>query len=213
MFSYMAQHPEFSELFSKAMDSVEVLIGDSFSSDFDWLRVDRLIDIGGSRGSKSLAILKRHSKIKAVVIDHEHVISTASNYWHDRESSSVLSRISYQVGDVLESVPAVSKESKDIYLLSAVLHVFDDNSCIHALTNIARAISNKNERIAILELIIDEQKPDLASTTFDMLMFMGTSGRERTLKEWKILFSKSGVILEEVVKLRSYGKIMVLRKI
>ena len=48
------------------MDSVEALTGDSFATDFDWARFDRIIDIGGSKGSKSVAILKRHPHLKAL---------------------------------------------------------------------------------------------------------------------------------------------------
>ena len=57
LYSYMDDHAEFDSLFARAMDSVEVLMGDSFAADFDWGRFDRIIDVGGSKGSKSLAIL------------------------------------------------------------------------------------------------------------------------------------------------------------
>ena len=45
-------------LFSEAMDSVENLAGDSFATDLDWGRFGRPIDLGGSRGSKALTVLK-----------------------------------------------------------------------------------------------------------------------------------------------------------
>lgn len=40
---------------------------------------------------------------------------------------------------------------------------------------------------------------------------MGTRGRERTLSEWRALFDRSGLMLEEVVGLQSFGNILVLR--
>jgi hypothetical protein len=45
-----------------------------------------------------------------------------------------------------------------------------------------------------------------------MQMFMATRGRERTLTEWKSLFDRSGLMLEELVSLKSIGKIMVLKQ-
>jgi hypothetical protein len=42
-------------------------------------------------------------------------------------------------------------------------------------------------------------------------MFMATRGRERTLREWRSLFDRSGLELEEVVGLRSFGNVLVLR--
>jgi len=56
-----------------------------------------------------------------------------------------------------------------------------------------------------------ETGADLSSASFDMQMFMGTRGRERTLQEWQRLFSDSGLKLEEIVALRSFGKLLMLR--
>lgn len=53
--------------------------------------------------------------------------------------------------------------------------------------------------------------PTSPGASFDMRMFMGTRGRERTLSEWRALFDRSGLMLEEVVGLQSFGNILVLR--
>ncbi|WP_303620994.1 methyltransferase, partial [Methylogaea oryzae] len=68
LYDYMDDHAEFDALFSRAMDSVEALSGDSFAQDFDWSRFQRVIDVGGSMGSKSIAILRRHPRVRAVVV-------------------------------------------------------------------------------------------------------------------------------------------------
>ncbi len=210
MFSYMANNPQFSLLFSEAMDSVETLIGDSFASDFNWNQFDRIIDFGGSKGSKSISIAKHHNNPKILVIDHEHVIKGANHFWKATQQQSILSRISFRVGDVFEPIE-LSINDGDIFLLSAVLHLFDDNSCVSILKNISKSIVKTQARIAILELVLTESNPDFAMTTFDLQMFMATRGKERTIKEWKNLFLRSGVKLEEIVKLRSYGKILVVK--
>lgn len=53
---------------------------------------------------------------------------------------------------------------------------------------------------------------DMATASFDMQMFATTRGRERTLAEWQRLFEKSGLKLQEVVELQSFGKILVVRE-
>jgi len=209
LFDYMDSHPEFDALFARAMDSVEALTGDSFAADFDWGRFERVIDVGGSKGSKSLAILKRHPHLKALVVDRAQVIQGAEQYWVGREDRALLARLSFQAGDVLESVPAATSD-KDIYLMSAVLHGFDDDTCVKALSNLATASAGTGARIALMELVMPESRADLTSAAFDMQMFMGTRGRERTLDEWRSLFDRSGLALEEEVGLRSFGKILVL---
>ncbi|HUX65075.1 methyltransferase [Sulfuricella sp.] len=210
LYSYMDDHAEFDSLFARAMDSVEALTGDSFATDFDWGRFDRVIDIGGSKGSKSLAILRRHSHLTALVFDRDQVIQTAATYWTGKESSALLSRLTYQSGDLLVSVPA-AKDNKDIYLLSAVLHGMDDENCVKVLRNLTTACAGTGARIALMELVVSELKADFSSAAFDMQMFMGTRGRERTLPQWQSLFDQSRLVLEEQVGLQSIGKILVLR--
>jgi len=210
LYAYMDDHAEFDSLFACAMDSVGALAGDSFATDFDWGRFDRIIDVGGSKGSKSLAILKRYLHLTAIVFDRNQVVQTAATYWTDKESPALLSRLTYQAGDLLESVPA-AKDDKDIYLLSAVLHGMDDENCVKVLRNLATASAGTGARMALMELVVPELNADFSSAAFDMQMFMATRGRERTLTEWRNLFDKSGLALEEEVGLQSIGKILVLR--
>jgi hypothetical protein len=210
LYAYQDNHPEFDSLFAKAMDSVEALTGDSFATDFDWSRFDRIIDVGGSKGSKSIAILKRHPHLKSLVVDRAQVIRGAAQYWQGREDRALLERMSFQAGDLLEAVPPATCD-EDIYLLSAVLHGFDDDTCITALRNLAKGCADTGAYIALFEMVMPDSQGDLAGASFDMQMFMGTRGRERTLGEWQRLFEKSGVVLQEVVGLQTFGKILVLR--
>lgn len=209
LFAYLDGHPEFDALFSQAMDSVEALAGDSFVTDFDWGRFARIIDVGGSRGSKSLAILRRHAHMIALVLDRSQVVAEAERYWAEHETDG-LERLRFQAGDLLESIPP-ARDARDVYLLSAVLHGFDDAACVTVLRNLAAACAGSGARIALLEMVLPEMRADLAGAAFDMQMFMGTRGRERTLAEWRVLFGRSGLALEQVVGLRSLGSILVLR--
>lgn len=208
LYDYMSAHPEFDALFARAMDSVEALVGDSFATDFDWSRFDRVIDVGGSKGSKSLSILKRHPRLKALVVDRAQVIADAAQHWQGSEEPALLQRMSFAEGDVLASVPQ-AQSSKDIYLLCAVLHGFDDDTAIAALRTVAAASAGTGATIAVMEMVMPDVRPDPSIASFDMQMFATTQGRERTLAEWQRLFDKSGLVLREVVALRSFAKILV----
>lgn len=208
LFDYLNHHADFDQLFSQAMDSVEALTGDSFATDFDWGRFGRIIDIGGSRGAKSLAILQRHPNLSALVVDRAQVVAEAQAFWATRSTPGV-ERMHFQAGDLLTAIPA-AKSNKDIYLLSAVLHGFDDDFCVKVLTHLARASGDSEAPVAVMEVILPEHKTDIARASFDMQMFMGTRGRERTLTQWKSLFERSGMLLQEVVDLQSFGNILVM---
>jgi hypothetical protein len=116
----------------------------------------------------------------------------------------------FQVGDALESVPAASN-AKDVYLLSALLHGFNDAACIRILQNASRAAAPAGALIVVMEMVLAEGRAHFAETSVDMQMFMGTEGRERTRAEWGQIFERSGLKLQEVVLLASLGRMMVLR--
>ena len=206
----MDTHAEFDALFAKAMDSVEALVGDSFAKDFDWGRFEGVIDVGGSKGAKTLTILKQHSGLQALVVDREQVIRDARRIWSGKEDATLVDRMDFERGDLLDSVPTATSD-RDIDLLSAMLHGFDDETCIRVLNIVADAARPKGACIAVMELVLPEQRVDLARASFDLQMFVGTRGRERTLREWKTLITRSGLFLEQIVSLRSLGKIIVLR--
>lgn len=119
-------------------------------------------------------------------------------------------RLRFEVGDVLTAVP-VAASARDAHLLSAVLHGFDDDTCVRALRNVAEAAAGAGAAIVLLERVMPEQRADLTSASFDLQMFMGTSGGERTRAEWQRVFERSGVRLAETVDLASFGKLLVLQ--
>lgn len=209
LYPYMDRHEDFDALFAQAMDSVEALTGATFATDFDWGQFERVIDIGGSNGSKAVAILKRYPQLQALVVDRPQVIRNAERYWSTQADRTLLSRLSFIAGDVLEAAP-LAKNDKDIFLVSALLHGLDNNAACQVLKKIAAAIGKTGARIALLELVLDEVQADFIGASLDMQMFMGTRGRERSLREWRKLFKQSGVVLEALVGLRSFGNILVL---
>jgi hypothetical protein len=210
LFEYLDHHPDLDALFSEAMDSVEALAGDGFVSDLDWGRFERIIDIGGSRGTKALAILKRHPALSALIVDRPQVVAEAQCYWASHPTAGA-ERLSFQAGDLLENIP-VAAGPKDIYFLSAVLHGFDNETCIRALKKLGEAMGNSGARAAVLEMVLPETGADIASASFDMQMFMGCRGRERSMTEWRSVIESAGLFLDEVVCLRALGSILVLRR-
>lgn len=210
-YEYLDRNDEFDTLFGAAMASVDGVAGDSFAVDFDWERFERIIDVGGCRGNKSLAILKRHPGLTALVVDRDAVIAEAAEYWAGKADPVLLDRLKFAAGDLFATLP-MARSDKDIYFLSAILHGMSDTDCLKLLTNLAYASADSGARVALLELVLPETQMDSAGTGFDMQMFMATRGRERRLSEWQSLFLNSGWVLEERIGLRSMGTILLLRK-
>lgn len=213
LYEWMDQHPAFDALFAQAMDQVEALASDSFATEFDWRAFDRLVDFGGSRGAKTLAILKRHPHLQAVVIDRAPVVRQARDWWITHGAADLLPRVQFQAGNVLAPLPALSTAPGRVaYLLSAVLHGFDDATCAQVLRHVAASAltTSPHATIVVMELVMPDHRADLTSASFDMQMFMGTRGRERTAAEWNKVFTAGCVELRETVRLVPFGRMMVL---
>ena len=207
LFDYMDHHAEFESLFARAMDTTEALLGNAFITDFDWGRYERIIDVGGSKGSKAIAILKKFPKLRAVVFDREQVIEEARDYWQGKVEEDVLSRIEFVSGDARDGVPEGGE--RDAYLLCAVFHGLGDADSIRILRNI-REVSQGD--VAIFDAVMAELGESPMITSFDMQMLMGTEGRERTATEWQALFNAAGYRLVECFDTRSLWKLQLLRQ-
>lgn len=209
LFDYMDAHPAFDTLFAQAMDAVEALAGDSFATDFDWGRFERLIDVGGSRGAKALTILRHHPQLSALVFDRPQVVAEAMESLPKQLAPELQRRIAFEGGNMLASLPA-ARSARDVYLLSAVFHGIDDAACLTTLQRLTEAVGDSGATVVLLEMVMPEQNADFVTASFDMQMFMGTRGHERTLPEWERLCEAGGFRLSEVVDLRSFVKLLVL---
>lgn len=209
MFEFMNQDEDFDTLFSQAMDSVENVAGTEFLKDFNWGMFKRIIDVGGSRGSKSLSILKANPNLKAVVFDRPAIIEGAKEKWKGKESKSVLERMEFVGGDILESIPQAESD-EDVYFFMAVFHTFNDSDCRKILRNLKTAIGDKSPHIVITDAVASEQDIDAITASMDMQMLMGTKGRERTMSEWENLFKETGFSIKQVMDIRTFAKYIVV---
>lgn len=211
LFEFMNQNKNFDSLFSHAMDSVENIAGTQFLEDFNWGAFKRIIDVGGSQGAKSLAIVKANPKIAAVVFDRPQVIEDARNKWQSKVSESILDRMDFVGGDMLESIPKAESD-EDVYFFMAVFHSFNDTNCKIILRNLKTAIGSKSPYIVIADTVAEDININSTTASMDMQMLMGTEGRERTMSEWKNLLNDTGFYIEQVMDIRTFAKYIVVRR-
>lgn len=209
LFGYLDGHPQFDEAFSRAMDTVENLIGQGYLLDFDWGRFSRLIDVGGSQGSKALAILKQYPHLSAVVHDRPQVVAGAREHWRTEGEDEILTRMEFVGGDMLESIPTADSD-RDIYLFAAILHGMSDEQALQVLANLRDAIGASGACAVIADNVAAQCGIDPTIASFDMQMLVNTRGRERTQREWQVLFAKAGFYIAEIVKVSSIASFIVI---
>jgi hypothetical protein len=195
IWSYRARNLEQSRLFDAAMASSVPLINRSLVNSYDFSATPHVIDVGGGNGALLIAVLEAYPDNRGTLFDQPHVISGAS----ERVAAAGLAaRVQLAAGNFFERVPP----GGDAYLLSRILHDWDDERSIAILQQIRRA-TPAHGKLLVMERII----PDvLQASPFDqdimctdLHMLVVTGGRERTAAELDALFEAAGLKLSRII--------------
>jgi hypothetical protein len=150
----------------------------------DWRGDETVVDVGGGNGSLLLELLARHPGLRGIVFDLPETV---------RDESAFGERCVFVAGSFFESVPP----DGDVYLLSTILHDWDDGSAVRILRTI-RAAADAHARLVLLEGTIDEGNDPQGSKWLDLLMLTLFEGRERTEAQWRTLLDDGGFAVERI---------------
>ncbi len=189
-FDYMKTHPETQATFDAAMsDGVDAFYG-SLADNYDFAKSRILIDVGGGNGSLSSVILKRHPHLEAVIYDQPQVLEAADQYLN---AAGVRSRCRLVPGNFFDSVP----EGGDAYLLSNIVHDWDDERALSILRN-CRAAMAAQGAVLLVESVMPEHGQPSRAAMFDVNMMVVLTGRERTEEQYRGLLAAADLQLTRV---------------
>lgn len=190
IFEYLAAHPETAAAFDghQAQGGRALHAAVARSIDFD--ANETIIDLGGGNGSLAAAILERHPELRAAIFDLPHVIERA----RAAADRAVIGRCEFIAGSFFEHVPP----GADTYLLSRVLHDWDDNQAATILANCRRAM-RADARVLVIERLVPPGEAPHQSKFMDLNMLVMTGGRERTEEEYRELLERCGLRLDRVI--------------
>jgi len=97
-------------------------------------------------------------------------------------------------GDFFTSVP----QGADAYLLSGVIHDWDDDRAIRILGNCRRAMT-RNSRVLLVDMVVPEDSVNCFSKLLDLNMMVMNGGRERTRAELCALLDASDYKLTRII--------------
>jgi hypothetical protein len=159
---------------------------------YDFSSFEHVVDVGGGRGLLLSAILKTHPNVRGTLFDRREALVDVPMAV---EAAGVVSRCALAPGDFFSSVPA----GGDLYVLSRVLHDWDDDAAIRILTSCRQAMPD-NAVLVIAEAVLPERARDLpAAIRMDLHMLTLLTGKERTLAEFEHVLRQSGFHLNRVV--------------
>lgn len=187
IFDYLKNHPASARIFDKAMESIHGSESRQILDSYDFSSFKTVADIGGGNGSMLLAILNKHPLVQGILFDLPHVAAASS------ENRS-MDRCRIVSGDFFEEVPIHA----DAYLLRHIIHDWDDDKSILILGNIRKMLPDQG-KVLMIEAVLPEGNTPHPGKMFDWIMMGIPGGIERTLVEYKSLFTKSGLHIQRVI--------------
>jgi O-methyltransferase domain/Dimerisation domain len=159
---------------------------------YDFGRLRRLVDVGGGSGVLLSAILRATPALRGVLMDRPAAIAAA----RERLASDGLSeRAECVAGDFFAAVPP----GADGYLLSRVIHDWDDRDAVRILRR-CRAAMPGTARLLLVEAVLPERARDAPEAIrMDLHMMVLLGARERTEAEYRRLLAAAGLHLRRVV--------------
>ena len=194
-FDYLAQHPDDASVFSGAMVGLHGSEPPAVAAAYDFSMFKTVVDVGGASGNMLAAVLARHPGTHGLLFDRPHVVVDAERLLKD---NGVFDRVTVEAGDFFRSVPS----GGDAYILSHILHDWNDDQCLTILGHCRRAMK-PDSRLLIVEMVLPPGDAPHPGKILDMVMLVLIGGQERTETEYADLLEKSGFRLSRVVPTQS----------
>jgi O-methyltransferase/methyltransferase family protein len=191
LFGYLAQHPGEAKLFGEAMIGFHGAEPPAVAEAYDFAGIDTLVDVGGGTGNLLGTVLRRHKRMKGIVYDLAHVVSEALRNFR---AWGIADRASAEPGSFFESVPA----GADAYLLSHVIHDWDEEKCVAILRN-CRAAMRDSARLLMVEYVLPSGNEPHIGKILDLVMLTVPGGMERSDKQYRELLAKAGLHVTRIV--------------
>jgi hypothetical protein len=153
---------------------------------FDWSRFATVVDVGGGPGRVLTAILTAHPRVRGRLVD---LAPTAVHAAEEFAAAGLGDRAEAVPGSFFDPLPA----GADAYLLSDVLHDWDDQQA-HAI--LARCGEAAGTRGTVL--VLERLRGEGADTATDLATLVFFGGRERTAEELADLAAPHGLVLASV---------------
>ena len=194
--TYRQRNPESGRLFDSAMQEQSASRVGAVVDAYDFSRLGTIVDVGGGRGSLLAGILKAFPAVRGVLFDQAAVVADASGVL---VAAGVAERCAVVAGSFFESVP----RDGDAYILSVVIHDWDDDPASVILTNCRRVMAPSSRLLLIERVLSDEPGGDVWPYLADLNMLHSLTGRERSEAGYRALLARSGFRLERVVTTQS----------
>ena len=211
-FEHFARHPGLTDLFQQSMAASALMFDPVpdhpvFAAAVEDAaarkRPATVVDVAGGTGALLGRILTAHPALRGALLERPHVVPAARQAL---QAAGCADRCEYHVGDFAD-VPA----GADVYLLSRVLHDWDDARCREILRHCAKAMPEHADLLVLERVLPVGTVPSLAGS-WDLHMLCNVGGRERHTSHYARLLSETGLELVAHSPLPLEGRLLHARK-
>jgi O-methyltransferase domain/Dimerisation domain len=187
MFDWLDEHPEDAAIFNRVMTGGAIGRRAPLLAR-DWSGVETVVDVGGGTGATLTAVLAAHLHLRGTIFDLEHARAGAQE---TIAGAGVADRCSFVAGSFFDRVP----EGADAYVLSAILHDWNDERAGAILRSCRAAVHDRSRLLIVEAVIAPGNEPDWMKI-LDLHMLVALGGRERSEEDWRALLAANGFRLE-----------------
>ncbi|MFJ3922266.1 methyltransferase [Streptomyces sp. NPDC090022] len=190
-FDHFARDPELADLFDRSMASSArmfqplpahpVITAAARAS-----APATVVDVAGGTGELLGRLLTAHPRLRGILLERPHAVEAARRLL---DAAGCGARCDYRAGDFADVPPG-----GDVYVLSRVLHDWDDDRCREILRHCARAMPAHADLLIVERLLPADGSPSLA-TAWDLHMLCNVGGRERRTDHYARLLADAGLEL------------------
>jgi hypothetical protein len=205
-FEHLAADPERAATFQASMAARAQREADDVVAAYDFAGLRSLVDLGGGSGVLLQAILEADGGLRGVLLDRPEAVQRATQRF---AAAGLGDRAECRVGDFFDAVPG----GADAYLLSRVIHDWDDAGARRILDRCREAMTPQS-RLLVVDAILPERAhdgPEAIRMDLHMLMLFGA--RERTEEEFRRLLAQARFALCRVVPTRSPAGLSILEAV
>jgi hypothetical protein len=181
-FAFISTHPDDAEVANAFMTSMVARRPPLHLHDFSGATT--VVDVGGGEGATIASVLQAHAHLRGILLDMPEVASAARR---TLAVAGVEDRCQVIAGSIFDDVPS----GGDVYVLSNILHDWDDEDATRILSACRAAMQPGHQLLVSEAIVSDDNEPSLAKTV-DMQMMAIAGGVQRTLTELQTLFGQTG---------------------
>jgi hypothetical protein len=167
---------------------------------YDWSGVRHVVDVGGGTGALLAEVLRDNANLRATLVDLPDTVARGRRFLAERGLDG---RCEFAGQSFFEPLPV----GGDVYLLSAVLHDWDDGSATAILRRCAEAAGEAGH-VVIVESHGTAGDDPAMFAEMDLRMLVLAGGRERGVEDYQALAAAAGLPTTNV-KTTSSGLVVI----